>query len=87
MKKRIITAMAILTVLLCPMIENVQAQVFLDDEDMEQSLRANTHEQSLPIIPQLNSTYDQYAPLGGEILALSCLGGIYLLRKKHKDEQ
>ena len=66
---------------------NVQAQVFLDDEDMEQSLRANTHEQSLPIIPQLNSTYDQYAPLGGEILALSCLGGIYLLRKKHKDEQ
>ena len=86
MKKRIITTMAMLAMLLGSMIET-QAQVFLDDEAMQYSMRANTPSENLPAIPQLDSTLDQYAPLGGEILVLGCLGGIYLLRKKTRDDQ
>lgn len=86
MKKRIITTMAMLAMLFGSMIET-QAQVFLDDEAMQYSMRANTPSENLPAIPQLDSTLDQYAPLGGEILVLGCLGGIYLLRKKTRDDQ
>jgi hypothetical protein len=87
MKKRIITTMAILTMLFGFMMNTVQAQIFLSDEDMHYSMRANTLPEDLPYIPKLDSTYDQYAPLGGEFLVLGCLGGLYLLRKKSKDDQ
>lgn len=34
-----------------------------------------------------NITIDRYAPLGGELLLLGCLGGAYLLGKKRKEEK
>jgi len=37
-------------------------------------------------VPQLGITIDQYAPLGGEILVLGCLGGAYLLSKRRRKE-
>ena len=81
MKKSIITLTALAALLFCGM--NANAQVFLDDEDMSNSLRADaTSDPDLPVIPELNVTYDQYAPLGGEVLVLGLLGGAYLLGKK-----
>ena len=34
-----------------------------------------------------NITIDRYAPLGGELLLLGCLGGAYFLGKKRKEEK
>ena len=85
MKKTLITLTALAALLFCGM--TAQAQVFLDDEDMSQSLRADrTNDPDLPVIPELNVTFDQYAPLGGEVLLLGLLGGAYLLGKKRKEE-
>ena len=87
MKKRIISATALVAMLFGLMAMPAKAQVFLDDEDMSHSLRADaTNDPDLPVIPELNVTYDQYAPLGGEVMLLGLLGGAYLLGKKRKDE-
>ena len=85
MKKSIITLTALAALLFCGMTAN--AQVFLDDEDMSNSLRANgSNDPDLPTIPELNVTFDQYAPLGGEVMLLGLLGGAYLLGKKRREE-
>ena len=85
MKKTIIALTAIVALAICGTTAN--AQVFLDDEDMSQSLRADrTNDPDLPVIPELNVTFDQYAPLGGEVMLLGLLGGAYLLGKKRKEE-
>ena len=85
MKKTLITLTALTALLFCGMTAN--AQVFLDDEDMSNSLRANgSNDPDLPVIPELNVTYDQYAPLGGEMMLLGLLGGAYLLGKKKREE-
>ena len=85
MKKTLITITAFAALLLGGMTAN--AQVFLDDEDMNQSLRADrTNDPDLPTIPELNVTFDQYAPLGGEVMLLGLLGGAYLLGKKRKEK-
>ena len=84
MKKNLITLTA-LAALLLGGVTTAKAQIFLDDEEASQSLRAGSNETGLPNIPQLNLTIDQYAPLGGEVLVLGLLGGAYLLGKKRKD--
>ena len=78
-------AAAAMVVLLFLSTAPAHAQIFLDDESMENS-RVNGLSGSLPIVPTLDVTYDQYAPLGGEVLALGLLGGAYLLGKKRKEK-
>lgn len=84
MKKTIIALTAIVALAICGTTAN--AQVFLDDEEMNQSVRSRSDDPELPIIPELNVTYDQYAPLGEGIVVLGLLGGAYLLGKKRREE-
>ena len=86
MKKRIITTLAILTMLFGSMIET-KAQIFLDDEDMQYNLRAGTLPENLPYIPLLDSTYDQYAPLGSGSVLLVGLAGAYFVCKRKKESK
>lgn len=83
MKKRFIYTLAVFALMLTAV--PVKAQIFLDDESMN-SRAVPTSNPSLPIIPNLNETFDQFAPLGGELLVLGLLGGAYLIGKKRKDE-
>ena len=62
-----------------------KAQVFLDPETMEYNQRIRNNGGSLPSVPILNVTQDQYAPIGEGILLLGCLGGAYLIGKKRKE--
>lgn len=88
MKKRILSTIVILTLFFGPMMQNARAQIFLDDESMQ---RYSTEYGDLPNVPTLNVTLDQYdeiyAPLGGEIMVLGCLCGVYLLRKRKMHEK
>ena len=90
MKKRIISVMAILALMFGPIcIPQAPAQILImDEEEEEDSERTNTEasELELPMVPELGITIDQYAPLGGEILVLGCLGGAYLLGKRKRKE-
>lgn len=90
MKKRIISVMAILALMFGPIcIPQAPAQILImDEEEEEDSERTNTDESELelPMVPELGITIDQYAPLGGEILVLGCLGGAYLLGKRRKKD-
>ena len=89
MKKRIISAMAILALLFGPVcIPQSPAQILLMDEEEEGwTYRPSSDEMDLPIIPQLGITLDQYAPLGEGIVMLGCLGGAYLLAKRRKKDE
>lgn len=87
MKKRMLTAMAIVTLIFGQMfVPKAQAQIFLDDSDMTGNIRLFDDDPSLPIIPWLDITEDQFAPTGGGILLLGLLGGAYLVGKKRKEE-
>lgn len=88
MKKRIISIMAVTALLFSPVfIQPVRSQIaIMDDEEEEENDRAETEGEGLeiPAVPELGLTIDQYAPLGGEIFVLGCLGGAYLLGKRRK---
>lgn len=87
MKKRIITSTLFL-MLAAASVKPAQAQFFiLTEEEFNSSQRGRTSAGNLPIIPWMDVTTDQYAPLGGEIWLLGCLGGAYLLRKRRKQEE
>ena len=90
MKKNVITILSILALLFAPMsIQTAKSQIMvLDEEEEEENTRSDVDEQGLelPMVPQLGITIDQYAPLGGEILVLGCLGGAYLLGKRRRKE-
>ena len=91
MKKRFMSVMAIFALMFGPIyIPQAPAQILImDEEEEEDSERTDVDEQGLelPAVPELGITIDQYAPLGGEILVLGCLGGAYLLGKRKKKEQ
>ena len=89
MKKRIISAMAILALLFGPVcIPQSPAQILLMDEEEEGwTYRPSSDEMDLPIIPQLGITLDQYAPLGSGTIVIGLLGGAYLICKRRKDEE
>ena len=91
MKKRIMSVMAILALMFAPVIQpQSHAQILImDEEEEEESERTDVDEEGLelPMVPELGITIDQYAPLGGEILVLGCLGGAYLLGKRRKQEE
>lgn len=82
MKKNIISAMAIIMLSMGTIVvPSARAQIFLDDESM--SVRSSSNSAQLPIVPELDVTTDQYAPLGSGILLLGGLGGAYLLGKRN----
>ena len=58
-----------------------QAQIFIEEGDAP--TRATTTEVSAWVDnPEHGESVDHYLPLGDGLLALSALGGLYLLRKK-----
>lgn len=52
------------------------------EEFLDRAVKTETVEMTQP--EKQNITIDYCAPLGGEILLLSCLGGAYLIGKKRK---
>ena len=64
----------------------MSAQVFiLSDEEFKYAKRGLSCS-DLPIIPTLDITYDQYAPIGDGAMLLALLSGAYLLGKRRKKE-
>lgn len=60
-----------------------KAQIFLDEETREYTMRVNAAPpDAKPIKP---ITTREYVPLGGEVLVLGLLGGAYLLGKKREE--
>lgn len=81
MNKRIIIIIAILLFMATA---RTSAQVFiLTDEEFKYAKRGLQCNE-LPIIPTLDVTYDQYAPIGEGTALLALLGGAYLLGKRRK---
>ena len=60
------------------------AQIFIDDDEFEGTMRKGQSSSNLLVPIQGQQTDQQYTPLGGEILLLGCLGGAYLLTKRKK---
>ena len=60
-----------------------KAQIFIDDDEVEGTLR-NGQSSSGLLVPIQGQQTDQYAPLGEGVLLLGCLGGAYLLNKRRK---
>lgn len=60
-----------------------QAQIFIDDEEFEGRMRLGAQSSSL-IVPVQGQGTDQYTPIGEGVIALSVLGGAYLLAKRKK---
>lgn len=70
--------------------EKVQGNIVVyeeNDEDGEgpDMSKGDNEEVEMPQAEQQNITIDYLAPLGGELLLLSCLGGAYLLGKRRKE--
>ena len=102
MTKRILSVAAVLALLFGPMsIQPANAQIMIIDTIQERGdddfnrkstefdLKFEVDEQGLelPMVPDKPGiTIDSYAPLGGEIFVLACLGGAYLLGKRRKEE-
>lgn len=87
MKKRIITT-TLLLMFASLSVKTAQAQIFImSEEEYNSSLRGGTHPGNLPIVPWMDVTLDQYAPVGSGWLLLGCLGGAYLLGKRRKREE
>ena len=80
-KRILITALLLLLAVI-----RVDAQIFiLTDEEFKYAKRGLECNE-LPIIPTLDITYDQYAPVGEGIALLTLLGGAYLLGKRRRKE-
>ena len=88
MKKRIISAIAMMAFVFGIAIHPVSAQVLMmDNEEEIGSARTGMSTSDLPIVPNLDVTYDQLAPVGEGVLLLAALGGAYLLGKRRKEQQ
>ena len=83
--RTILMAMVMTVALLGPAVSpKAEGQIILQDEELDINGRRGMTGGDLPTLPLLGLTTDQYAPLDGGILLLSCLGGAYLLRKQKK---
>jgi len=80
-----ITSIIMTALLMGATVANAQILI-LSEDDYINSSRSNLDNGSLPNIPTLGTTLDQYAPLNGGILLLGCLGGAYLLGKRKKND-
>lgn len=75
--------------------ENFQGNILVYEEDEEgeegeegegvDMSISNDGTVEMPQAEEQNITIDYLAPLGGELLLLSCLGGAYLLGKRRKE--
>lgn len=68
--------------------EKVQGNIVVYEEEESEEVemrKGNDEVVEMPQAEQQNITIDYLAPLGGELLLLSCLGGAYLLGKKRKE--
>ena len=98
MKKRIISAVAMMALLFGPIcLQTAKSQILIlppveeeiiDDEGEGGELDdpGLDPEDPNPEDPKPGITIDFYAPLGGEIFVLGCLGGAYLLGKRRRKE-
>ena len=77
--KKLIMTIAIATMMAVP----ATAQVFLDDEDLN---NRSTNDGFGVMVPEQNVTYDQYVPVGEGILLLAGLAGAYLVGKRKKED-
>ncbi len=75
----------IVLVLLLALATVAQAQIFIDDDEFEGTLRQGSSSSDL-IVPYQGGDLDQFVPLGEGMLALSLLGGAYLLSKRKKEQ-
>ena len=66
--------------------EPLRAQVFIQDDEFEGSMRVGTNEFDL-VVPMDGSDVDQYVPLGEGVLAMAMLGGAYLMTKRKKNRK
>ena len=65
----------------------LSAQIFIQDEEFEGKSRTGYEDFGL-VVPYQGGDIDQYLPLGDGVLALTLLGGAYLMKKKlHKKEE
>ena len=62
------------------------AQIFIQDKELEGRQRTGYEDFGL-VTPYQGGDHDQYVPLGEGVLALSLLGGAYLVRKLSKEEE
>ena len=86
MKNRFLAYITLMAMLFGPLSSNQgMAQVFIIED--EETNRIGFSEGELPVIPILGENYDQYTPLGGEMLLLGCLGGAYLILKSKKSRK
>ena len=89
MKKRIISVMAVLAMLCGPtMMQSAKAQhIFNSQEEMENSLRGGVEDDLGSVsIHDDEISLENFAPLGGGVLVLGCLGGAYLIGKRRKEQ-
>jgi len=95
MKKRIISVMAVLAMLLGPTMMQTKAQnIFDGDEGLKKSLRGEKNSEgegdlngiSLEDLEGGDISLENFAPLSGGILVLGCLGGAYLIGRRRKEQ-
>ena len=83
MQKRIITIAAMLFLAVAPL----RSQIFiLSDEEMNNT-RATTEAPLGVLVPNQNSSNDQFVPLGEGVLLLVGMGCAYLLGKRRKKDE
>lgn len=85
MKKRIITLVAVLFMAVVP----AMSQVFVTDEELWESARAENSAEAIGVMVPMEDVYmDQwkFAPVGEGVFLLAGLAGAYLFSKRKKDE-
>ena len=89
MKKRIITSMAIASMLVAPAAMMAQ-NIYLSNEEIVGSMLGEKvdegKEGQKEEIQRDITDIDEFAPLGEGVLLLSCLGGAYLFGRRRKEQ-
>lgn len=66
---------------------SANAQIFLSEDEYSNRSGSDAGGIELPTIPDLDSPFDQFAPVGEGILLLGVLGGAYLLGKRKRGKE
>lgn len=82
MKKMMKITMMVMMVLMLASAP-LKAQIFIMDEEFEGQMRTQYQDFGL-IVAIEGDDYDDFTPLGDGVLALTALGGAYLLTKRKK---
>lgn len=92
MKKRIITSVAIASMLVAPAAMMAQ-NIYLSNEEMVESMLGEKEDEGKEgekgekdEIHRDITDIDEFAPLGEGVLLLSCLGGAYLFGRRRKEQ-